>query len=87
MVIITGWKNVAATLGVSVRTAQRMRLAAGLPVANLSPRLVAARRPDLEAWWSAVGATWRDAGVARGAPHGPESGAWSAPSSTTHEAA
>lgn len=85
--VITGWKQIAQTLGVSVRTAQRMRLAAGLPIANLSPRLVAARRPDLEAWWAAVGATWRDAGVARDAPHGPESGAWSAASSTTPEAA
>lgn len=86
MVIVTGWKQIASTLGVSVRTAQRMRLAAALPVANLSPRLVAATRADLAAWWAAVGATWRDAHVAPAAHMGPESGPWSAASSTTREA-
>lgn len=84
--MITGWKQIASTLGVSVRTAQRMRLAAALPVANLSPRLVAATRADLAAWWAAVGATWRDERLAVTAASGSESGAWSAASSTTREA-
>lgn len=81
--VITGWKSIAQTLGVSVRTAQRMRLSAALPVANLSPRLVAATRADLAAWWQRVGATWRDAHVAGAGAHGPQSGPWSERSSTT----
>lgn len=48
--VIAGWKSIAATLGVSVRTAQTLRVKVGLPVVNLSPRLVAADRERLREW-------------------------------------
>jgi len=48
--VITGWKSIASSLGVSVRTAQTLRIKTGLPVVNLSPRLVAADRERLREW-------------------------------------
>ena len=48
--VITGWSQIAATLGVSVRTAQTLRLTAGLPVANLTPRTVVVPRDALAEW-------------------------------------
>jgi hypothetical protein len=48
--VITGWKSIAATLGVSVATAKRFRVSSELPVGNLSARMVAARRDALEVW-------------------------------------
>jgi len=51
-VYIVGWKNIAAFLGVSVRTAQRWEMAAGLPVGRVAPAggSVQARRDLLERW-------------------------------------
>lgn len=49
--MVTGWKRIAATLDVSVSTAQRLRAKRlGLPVVNLSPRLVAADPVALRSW-------------------------------------
>ena len=44
--IIVGWKSIAATLHVSVRTAQRMHL----PVVALHPRSVATTAEAIERW-------------------------------------
>lgn len=48
--IITGWKAIATTLNVSVRTAHTLRVRHGLPVVNLTPRLVALPADRLAAW-------------------------------------
>ena len=52
LVYIVGWKSIAAFLGVSVRTAQRWEMAAGLPVSRiaLAGGSVQARRENLERW-------------------------------------
>lgn len=50
MVRIDGWKGIADVLGVSVPTAQRLRLRCGLPVVNVSARLVCSTREALDAW-------------------------------------
>lgn len=47
--MVIGWKGIATTLNVSVDTAQRWRLR-GLPVFNLSPRMVAAEPAALRGW-------------------------------------
>lgn len=57
--VITGWKEIAGALSVSVRTAQTLR-ADGLPVFNLSPRRVAVRPVDLSAWIAQRRASLRD---------------------------
>lgn len=55
--VITGWKTIAATLGVSVRTACRLRTTAGLPAFNLTPRMVVVTREGLSAWLAERGRT------------------------------
>jgi len=60
--MIVGWKSIAATLNVSVRTAQRLRVV-GLPVANLTPRTVFVRGEALSEWLARRDASWRDAAL------------------------
>ena len=55
--VLTGWKEISASLGVSVRTAHRLRLTAGLPVANMTPRTVFAERERVSAWLAERGRT------------------------------
>lgn len=48
--VITGWKEIAGALSVSVPTAKRLRVSAGLPVGNMTPRCVFALRVEIERW-------------------------------------
>ena len=47
---LVGWKEIASAIGVSVRTAQTLRITHGLPVANLTARTVFVERAAIAAW-------------------------------------
>jgi hypothetical protein len=61
---LDGWKEIATAIGVTPRTAQRMRLTYGLPVANVTPRRVIADRKSVDEWLSQRVASCRNVDVA-----------------------
>src|SRR5687768_14512394 len=69
---LDSWKEVSAYLGRSIRTVQRWEATAGLPVHRLAHEKrgsIYAYRHELDAWWSARGATLQPDDAAPATPN------------------